>query len=570
MAAKTPRKRISRAKEMMARSKARADPNFDIDAYLSEAEKDGHERREHIKTLSAKLGIATFEITIAIDAPYYSLREPPLSTPVVRRLAQSLLNDDPLAMEYIEQFQKTGRTLREATEASIPEIKRLATEAGHDAEGFGVDEPLPKEWTEFYYAAQETQAYKDAIANHFIQRERCAEAFHKWLSQGEPEPKSLASRIETTADFFIHTSQEIDALSRAQCDGKSFNGYLMNDQAGAIIYERKGLSHRIQLALTADEQDAGLTLTYLEKMVRAQDSDGVIAALYIMGVLAPPSPLPPRDYAGGWIDFNDVISKIGWYPQTTIERREMHARIWEYIRYGEKAQISGKRTIKYYEDTAKSQEIETEIHRAAWRVMKTEVPIQNSLYTARDIPFRAEIVMSQELTSLITAPKTAQYLPMAEVLGSIAGGQPSGAWARVIGLALASVWRRNPREANAGILKPTRRELLDHYTSKIAPYQEILASKDPGLVIKYWCGALKILADSGFIARGGEACIRPEVMRKSLPRQGWRDVWLDETVDIRQGAAVMAPALKERAEALPTLKPRDLKAKPRKKTARAK
>lgn len=380
--------------------------------------------------------------------------------------------------------------------------------------------------------------------------------------QSGTEGKKKAAESEGRADFFIQTSQEIDALARARCDGKRLTNYVSNQQASVITYERKDLAHRVQLTLTPDEIDAGLSLAYLEKLIRAQDSDAALAQLYIMSVLAPPAPLPPRSFAGGWIDFDDVIEKIGWYPQTTKERREMHDKVWGFIRYGERAHVIGKRT-GIYKDPATREEIPTEIHGAAWRVHKTEAPAQASLYPALDVPVRAQIVMSQELTALITAPKTAQYLPLGEVLGAIPGGKPAGAWARVIGLVLASLWRRNPREFLSGAIKPTRRELLDRYAAKVAPYQEVLASDKPGRAIEYWCAAMGILADQGFIMREAEAAITPQEMRKSLPRQGWQDVWLNQTVTIEPGAATMKPAIEDRAQALPTLKSHDLKKKPR-------
>ena len=376
----------------------------------------------------------------------------------------------------------------------------------------------------------------------------------------QPELASLA-----TDEYLIHTSQENDAIMRARCDGKSFNSYVLNPQAGAITYENKGLSHRVQLALTPDEVDAGLSIGHLEKLVRSQDSDAALAHLYIMRVLAPPAPMPQRAYAGGWIDFDDVIDKIGWYPQTTQSRREMHLRIWDFLRYGERAHIIGKRTGRKYTDPSTGKEVNTEVHGAAWRILKTELPAQGSLYPETEVPVRAEVVMSQELTALVTSPHTAQYLPCGEVLGAIPGGKPAGAWARVIGLSLASFWRRNPRETQNGILRPTRRELLSHFAAKTAPFDEVLEGKNPARVIEYWTSALGILADSKFIAREGEATRNAKQIREALGRQGWQNAWLDEKVDIYPGEGSMKTAIQERAKALPVHKARDLK---KEKTAR--
>jgi hypothetical protein len=380
------------------------------------------------------------------------------------------------------------------------------------------------------------------------------------------DPPARSAKPKTPAPlrvamYSIHTSQEMDAWHRAQCAGKTFSGYSIFDQAGAIVHKVSGFPHEIRLALTDEERINGLAISYLENLVRAQDADAALATAYILGVLAPPSPLPARALASGWIDFDDVLKKIGWYPQTTRERREMHARIWEFARFGERAQIVGKRTTKY-NNPSTGEEIDTTIHGAIWRIFKTETPNKRMPGASPETPVRAEIAVSKELTELLTSPKTAQYLHGAEILGAIAGGKPAGAWARVIGLALASFWRRNPRESISGTLQPTRRELLDHYAAKVAPYEEVLKGSNPARVIEYWCGALQVLADAGFIERGGEAAISAKAMRAALPRQNWKDAWLDQTINI-EPSETMKPRINGRAEALPPLKPRDLKKKPR-------
>lgn len=423
-------------------------------------------------------------------------------------------------------------------------------------------------WYQWDVALQATAKYRpsalDKVEFYESRPQYTLREFVEWLQKlnerkaREAKQKQPSNKSEV---FAFHASQEMDLWHRAQCNGKTFTGYMVNIQAGAIVFERKNAPHQIRLALTEDERAAGLAMTYLENLVRNQDADAVLATAYILSVLAPPPHLPARLYAGGWIDFDDAIKKIGWYPQTTVERREMHARIWEYVKFGERAHIIGKRTIPYKDPTT-DKEIDTTIHGAVWRVMKTETPDHLGLYEALEAPVRAEIVVSAELTALLTNPDTAQYFTGAEILGATPGAQPSGAWARVIGAALLSFWRRNPREQSAGLLKPTRRELLDHFAAKIAPYEEILAGNDPQRAIKYWCGALQLLADDGFIERIGEAAINAKQMRDGLPPKGWKDIWLDQIVNIEVGAK-MKEAFTARVKALPALKPRDLKTKPR-------
>lgn len=392
--------------------------------------------------------------------------------------------------------------------------------------------------------------------------------FSNWIAErnkacGYELPTELRVKrpVEKISEFSFHTSQEMHEFHCAQANGKTFTGYQRNDQAGAITHQRAGSSHLIRMELTEEERAAGLALDYLESLARSQDADAILATEYILGVLAPPPHLPPRPYAGGWIDFNDVIKKIGWIPRNAKDRREMHAKIWSFVKFGEHAHIIGKRKGAKYQD-GEGNPIDTTIHGAAWRVMKTETPDAPTLYAALETPVRAEIVVSKELTALISNPKTAQYLQCGEVLGAIPNGKPAGAWARVIGLALLSFWRRKPHEYNVGTLKPTRRQLLSHFAAKISPYEEILESNDPSRAIDYWCGALQILADERFIERTGEAAMSAKEMCAELPRKNWQDLWLNETVTIEIGAKTK-PAFEKVLKSLYAPKPRDLKKKPR-------
>jgi hypothetical protein len=363
-------------------------------------------------------------------------------------------------------------------------------------------------------------------------------------------------------NYVIQTSQEIDALGRATANGRTFNGYECNEQGGTVTFSQTALAHSVRLELSEVERLAGLDINCLESLVRAQDSDAFIAQLYILSVLAPPLPMPANMAPVGWISFDDVIDKIGWYPQTTMQRREMHKRLYEFVTFGARAQIIGQRS-KGYRDKSSGKEIDTTIHAAAWSISKIETPEQGSLYPETETPVRVEITLSRELALLIGAPQTAQYLPMGEVLGAIPGNKPSGAWARVIGLALASFWRRQPQAALSGELMPTRRELLTHYPPKVAPVEELLESKDGARAIGYWCDALKHLVESGLLAREGEATRSTVEIRSALPPRAWHRQWLDERVLLLPGTDMRAH-IEGRVKALPAPKPRKKMGRPRK------
>ena len=353
-------------------------------------------------------------------------------------------------------------------------------------------------------------------------------------------------------DFFICTSPEMDALERAAADGKHGLNYADLQQQLARVHQTQGASHYVALQLTEAERALGVDPRALQELTAAQDADATLAFLYISRLLAPPAPLAPNTTAVGWIDFDDVIAKIGWDPRSTAERREMHRRLYHFVLFGERAQVIGVRHGNYV-DKHSGEKITTTIHAALWRVAKTEVPAQGELFDTKTIPVRVEITIDRDWARLLTQPQTAQYLPMGELLGSIPGSKPSGAWARVIGLALASFWRRQPRAALDGSIQPTRRELLERYPPKTGPISEVLMPPNPQYGINYWCAALQILVEREFLASSRETQISPDQMRADLPRRNWSELWLNATVDLKPGAA-FGNTIVQRVAALPPLK----------------
>ena len=377
-----------------------------------------------------------------------------------------------------------------------------------------------------------------------------------------------AELLPEAADYVIQTSQEVDALMRAASDGQHGNNWVTDPNAATRSHIVPGAPHHVQLALSEDERASDVPLKALEELTLAQDPDFNFALLYISQVLAPPSPLPSNLAAVEWVDLDDVMDKIGWSPRSSQERLEMRRRVWKFLLFGARASIVGQRTGEYV-NKATGQRIETVIDAPPWAVMEREKPTQPQLFAEiRETPLRVRLVASQAWTRLTTLPETAQYLPMGELLGSIPGNKPSGAWARVLGLALANFWRRAPHAALDGTLKPTRLELLDRYTPKVAPPHEILCGKNPVRAVEYWQGALKILVDCGFLMPQGEAALSYREMRAQMPRQEWQQQWLSQTVELHPGPR-MRPAVEGCAHALPESKPRVLnKPKPKRKRGR--
>ena len=347
------------------------------------------------------------------------------------------------------------------------------------------------------------------------------------------------SKARIAPEFFLCTAPEMDALERAAADGKHDLNYSNLPQVPTRIHQIAGASHFVRLEGAADagespsetEVSHAEVTAALEALSGAQDADATLALLYISHLLAPPAPLPPNLTATGHIDFDDVIAKIGWDPRSTAERREMHARLYKFLLFAERAKVVGQRRGSYLNKQTK-EKIPTMIEAALLRIVKTETPEYDALTEARPTPTGVELVISREWAQLLTQPQTAQYLPLGELLGTIAGGKPSGAWARVIGLSLASFWRRQPKAALDGSIQPTRRELLERYPPKTSTVAETLDGPNPQRAVETWCGALQDFSGVRFSQgrRRSHHCARRNARRFTAQR-------LDRGVAQRAGFA---------------------------------
>ena len=391
-------------------------------------------------------------------------------------------------------------------------------------------------------------------------------------SDGGTAKHALQPVVSEAVHYFLHTGQEIDILERSAADGKRGENWKSEEIVGKRIYQALGASHRVELREN-DETDTQqgreeLNLATLERLALSQDTDFAFAMLYIAAALAPPAPIPANQFAGGWIDLDDVMEKIGWYPGelNLVDRETKRARIWDYLCYGNRAVVVGQRSGSY-RDSNTGEEISTRIESPIWRIMSVESPVEQGLLG--QVPRRVQLVISKEWEPMLVSAKLAQYLPLAEVVGKIPPQKVAGDWARSIALVLARLWRMKPQACVAGELRPTRRELLTHYTPKTKTADELLGSSNPKRAVNYWRDALGILCETGFLASKGEAARSVAQMLEAHPTYRWQQAWLDETIELHPGEALLL-SLQERAAALAltlSAPSRKKRGRPRKKRA---
>lgn len=374
--------------------------------------------------------------------------------------------------------------------------------------------------------------------------------------------------VSEAVHYYLHTGQEIDILERSAADGKRGENWKNEEIVGKMIYQANGASHRVELRQNDENETQqgheDLNLATLEQLTLSQDTDFAFAMLYVVAALAPPAPLAANQFTGGWIDLDDVMEKIGWYPGelNIADRVAKRARIWDYLCYGNRAVVVGQRS-GFYRDSATGEQISTRIESPIWRIMSTERPVQDG--AEGRVPRRVQLVISKEWEPMLVSAKLAQYLPMAEVIGQIPPHKVAGDWARSIALVLARLWRMKPQQFLAGQLRPTRRELLTHYNPKTKTVGELLSSSNPKRAVKYWHDALSILRESGFLAPRGEVNRTIAQMLEGHPTYRWQESWLDETIELHPAQTLLL-SLQERAAALPAPPPTGKKrGRPRKK-----
>jgi hypothetical protein len=349
-----------------------------------------------------------------------------------------------------------------------------------------------------------------------------------------PRKKNQADADEDK--FEVHTSPEADAIMRAAADGKTGKDWQSINEAGLRIHQPEGSRHRVQI-----DTSHGETLAVIEAASLANDADSIMVLLYISHQLLPTTPVPSNLTPRAEINLDDVISAIGWEPRSTQERAEMRRRVWRFIKFTSRARIIGDRSYKL-KDKMTGKEVETYADAPAWMLGQRNrelPPVQASLFDDDEAPISVEIVATKMWTNVTSSPALAQFLPCGEVLGAIPGAKPSGAWARVIGVALTNFWRRHPQEAKSGGIQPTRRELLERYTPATGAVADLLNGPNPRYAIQYWVGALKILVECEFLEKAGEACLSYEELRDALPRQDWGSAWLNGAVDLKPGPGLL-------------------------------
>jgi hypothetical protein len=237
---------------------------------------------------------------------------------------------------------------------------------------------------------------------------------------------------------------------------------------------------------------------------------------------------------------DDLIRAVGWSPRSSAERTAMREQIWEWVQAFDAMAVHGRRPGVYVDPvTKKSLDLTSED--ALVRVIGKRFEAGRPGAP----PVEITLVAGPWLDAFRGNSGVLQHFGDIRKIAEIAGGKPSGAWARSIGLALNQLWRERanraevlPVESGIGdrlsqrftaMFPPfTRLELLNMFRAE--PWvEDVLAGDKPGRAREYWDGAIRKLRSAGVIGHYAETPSRLTGRRK-----GWQETWLHEDrLDIR-------------------------------------
>lgn len=327
------------------------------------------------------------------------------------------------------------------------------------------------------------------------------------------------------------TSPEIKEATIAMADAPLLRGWGLIDGEVALRHSAKNSPLQVKFVIGPLIQWLGRpnTTDSLWTELRAM---GLPAALLYHVVIA-----ELLEHGSVIVSLDSLITAIGWDPRSSAERAKMRQTIWRWIVCFTSWEIIGKRR-SVHKDPVTKQPIDLTTFTPMIRLGERGYQANTQLaLDASTPPFEVELESSSWLAQFRGNTTILWYFGDVRRLANIKAGQPSGAWAQAIGLALQQLWRERAATAEVARVgddhKPTvrfqrpftRRELLDLFPPDPTA-DKVLESSHPNRARSFWTEAIGLLKQQGAIGYYEE----PET---TLPRKGWAKDWLDQPLDIR-------------------------------------
>jgi hypothetical protein len=328
-----------------------------------------------------------------------------------------------------------------------------------------------------------------------------------------PEPST-----EPTQRFLQPTFEEVRNVGAAIAHGRNLQHW--KEMAESATAHFGGDRLRVSFELSTKSDDRPTELANLREALGTFNQDATIC--YFLSVeLAIRSGLVS-------ITFDQMIKKLGWSPRNAADRHSMYKRLWSWFWIYHSLVLVGERARRSYHDPETKKPIEFSIQEPLLRV-------KNFIWHNFGDDLTPIGVVFVPGNWLEEKRHNRGVLPYSGDLGElvkIPSGQPSGAWARSIGMALVQLWRENLRRATVGphglIFPPfKRRNLLELYPPEPSS-NDVLNGNHPMRALKYFDSAIKSLTKHRVIRD-------PEKLSVPKTRQGWADAWLEDEICLQPG-----------------------------------
>jgi hypothetical protein len=238
------------------------------------------------------------------------------------------------------------------------------------------------------------------------------------------------------------------------------------------------------------------------------------------------------------LDLDHFIGAVGLEPESTEERIKHRRMLWEALQLLAQTSVTGTITGRYRDKRGRPL---TYVEKAPVIVIKKTVFAEGDKNHDGTVhkdktPLRVMFSAGGFFAEHRGDKKVLSSISDTRQLSGITPGKPSGQWAQSLTMALNQHWRENAARCEimrvgedshetVKIKKITRRELFSILRPEPNPI-EILDGKDPKRARQYWDAAIEILREKKIAVLVGTSTAK-------LPRFGWREPWLDESLDIR-------------------------------------
>jgi len=324
----------------------------------------------------------------------------------------------------------------------------------------------------------------------------------------------------------VGTYPELAALGFAAADARTGQHWIEAPGGGALVHLRKkaGMQVRFVPSMGGDRWADRAPSMASDDLFAILAANGGLDTVFLAQVGAHFA----IEHEHEEVSLDDLGHRIGRHPRTKKEREAMRRDIWERLKFLDGITVWGARKGTY-RDPSTGQKVPIESRDALFLISGAMWPEQGTL-DGTDVPLKVKFGAGPLLATYRGHPEVLTSFGDYQRLAAIPGEKPSGAWARSMGLALTQRWRE--RASYGGARKFTRRYLLTQFPP--APsVDEVLTSPNPTRARRYFTQALAILKARGVIATYSEPNPAP------LPRTGWADVWLQQTVEVTPPPALL-------------------------------